>query len=138
MVDESFAGAYALLLLMIAVAMIGVVNFLLAALVSRQRAFRLLHAIGLSAGQMQRAVAVEAALVAVVAVVLGLIAGSLAGFVLVDGAVPALYGWRFSVVIPLRAAAGLATFTLVLAVVASVVPAKLSLRTSYFEGGAPS
>jgi putative ABC transport system permease protein len=104
--------------------------------VSRRGAFRLLHAVGISVRQMRRTLLFEAAMIGAVGVVLGLVAGTLAGWVLVDGSVPALYGWRFALVLPVAAAAGLTSFTLLLAVSAGAVPARFSLHASYLKGGA--
>ena len=95
----------AILLVMITVAMLGVTSFLLASLVARRRMFGLLHALGVSAAQMRRTLVLEAALIGMVGTILGLLGGALAGWALVDGAVPALYGWRFELVLPLASAA---------------------------------
>jgi putative ABC transport system permease protein len=128
MLDDAYSGAYAVLVVMVAVAMLGVANFQLAALVARRSAFRLLRAVGIARAQMRRTLAFEAALIGAVGVALGLVGGALAGRVLVLGAVPALYGWRFDLVFPLDVAVGLAMLTIVLAIAAAALPGRLAAR----------
>jgi putative ABC transport system permease protein len=135
MVDQSFAGAYSLILVMVAVAMLGVVNFLLAALLSRRRLFQLLHAVGLSVAQLRGTLIAEAGLIGLIAVSLGLVGGSMAGWTLVIGCVPALFGWRFDFVMPVVTAATTATSTIVLALTAGVLPGFFSLNRRYLHGG---
>jgi putative ABC transport system permease protein len=81
---QSTAVAYPLVVIAVAVALLGVTNALLAALVDRTRELATLRAVGATRAQVARLVMTEAALVGVLGGVAGVVVGSLLGRIETD------------------------------------------------------
>jgi putative ABC transport system permease protein len=119
----------ALALVAVIVATLGIVNTLTIGVVERIREIGLLRAIGMTRRQVMRMVVVEAAILGVVGVVLGAIAGVAAGAVLVqlDGGLGDPGG------IPWLSIGVAAVLGLVLPAVAAIYPARAAARVSIVE-----
>lgn len=92
-----------------AIAMLGVVTFLLAAVLDRRRDIAVLRSIGVTRVQIRQAVMIEAAMLGFVGGCLGLIAGFVASYYMVTHSIRVDMGWTLDFAFPL----GLAASTLV-------------------------
>jgi putative ABC transport system permease protein len=128
LVDNAFASAYALLAVSITISVVGIVNFLLAGVLDRQPWFRTLYTVGMSKRQIGAALVGEGALIGLVGVILGLIAGGIASYIIVRESIPMVNGWHFDYVFPTNHAAILSMLALLLTSIAGLLPAWLALR----------
>lgn len=119
----------ALAIVAVVVAALGIVNTLTMGVVERIREIGLLRAIGMTRRQVMRMVVVEAAILGVVGVVLGALAGVAAGALLLQlgggfGGVRELPWWPIGVA---------AILGLVLPALASIYPARMASRISIVQ-----
>jgi putative ABC transport system permease protein len=117
-----------------AIAVLGVVNFLLAALLDRRREIAVLRSVGLTSRQVQHAVMLEGALVGVVGASLGVVAGVPAAYFMVKHSMPVAMGWSLDFRFPVALA-----FTTMLAItaaaaLASYFPARRITRGTILAG----
>ncbi|MCZ6545748.1 MAG: FtsX-like permease family protein [Chloroflexi bacterium] len=122
--DQSFKIMYAQVFIAMALGFLGIVNTLLMSVLRRTREIGLLRAVGMTREQVGRTVLVEAMFIAVVAGGLGLVAGLLAA----AGPIAAILLHTTGYVLPFTVpwgAMGLAFgATLLLGLVASLIPAR--------------
>src|SRR5690606_11365102 len=123
------------------IAAVGLVNLLTLGIVQRRRELGLLRALGLSNGQVRRVVLLEAAHLTITALVTGLVLGivygwagaqSLLGSVPVDPDVPRIANF-VAPAIPLWPVLTIVVGTIVLTLVAAVVPTRLATRVAPVE-----
>jgi putative ABC transport system permease protein len=128
LVDGIFSINYAVVLIALTVSFIGVTNFLLAAVLDRRTELRTLDAVGVSAGQIGRAVVLEGSLLGVVGVLIGLAAGYVVARIIVLHSVPLVTGWRFALLFPQQTSLLLCAAGIALAAGAGILPARLATR----------
>ncbi|MGH7165242.1 MAG: ABC transporter permease, partial [Nitrospiraceae bacterium] len=132
--DRTFTITYALELIAVVVALLGIVNTLLTAVLERQRELATLRAIGASARQIRGLVLWESAYLGLLGSALGLVGGILLSILLVDVINKQSFGWTIQFVLPkglLVEAVGLA---LAAALVAGYLPARWAARQPVVEG----
>ncbi len=117
-----------------AIAVLGVINFLLAALLDRRREIAVLRSVGLTANQVQYAVMAEGALIGVVGAVLGVAAGVPAAYFMVKHSMPVAMGWSLDFRFP--ATLALTTFLAITiaAALAAYFPARRITRGTILAG----
>lgn len=103
-----------------AIAILGVVNFLLAAILDRRRELATLRSVGVSNRQIHRAIVLEGSLVGFFGSILGLLTGLPAAYFMVRFSMPVALGWTldfrfpvllaFSTLVAITAAAALAAY----------------------------
>ena len=132
--DRSFALTYVLEAIAVLVAVLGIVNTLITAVLERRREFASLRAIGAGTGQVERLVLWEAAYLGLIGAVLGVAGGLLLALLLIHVINKQSFGWTIQMTVPgglILQAVGLA---LMAALVAGYFPARWAARQPVVEG----
>lgn len=127
-VEGAFTVTYAMQVIAIGVALLGVVTTLLATALERTRELGILRAVGASRGHLRRTVITEAALLGVFAGLLAMALGAALGVSLVTRIIAGQYGWDLEFVYPWNQALWGAAAAAVLAAVAGALPAERAAR----------
>jgi putative ABC transport system permease protein len=107
-----------------AIAILGVVNFLLAAILDRKREIALLRSVGVTRGQIRWAVILEAALIGLTGAALGLLEGFPAAFFMVTHSMRIATSWTLEFSFPIALALSTLVAVVVAAAAAGYVPAR--------------
>lgn len=132
--DRSFVLTYVLEAIAVLVAVLGIVNTLVTAVLERRREFAALGAIGASTRQVERLVLWEAAYLGLIGAALGVVGGLLLALLLIRVINKQSFGWTIQMTIPggvILQAVGLA---LTAALVAGYWPARWAARQPLVEG----
>ena len=132
--DRSFALTYVLEAIAVLVAVLGIVNTLVTAVLERRREFASLRAIGAGTRQVERLVLWEAAYLGLIGAVLGVAGGLLLALLLIHVINKQSFGWTIQMTVPgglILQAVGLA---LTAALVAGYWPARWAARQPVVEG----
>ena len=132
--DRSFLLTYVLEAIAVLVAILGIVNTLVTAVLERRREFATLRAIGAGTKQVERLVLWEAAYLGLIGAVLGVVGGLLLALVLIHVINKQSFGWTIQMTVPggvILKAVGLA---LIAALVAGYWPARWAARQPVVEG----
>lgn len=128
-VDRTFAVVYALEAIALVIAVLGIVNTLVASTLDRRRELGLLRAIGAPRSMIGRLFVAEAAGLGVVGIALGLGAGTCLSLLLVHVIQFQSTGWRFLYHVPFAMIAATCAVTFVAAALAGWYPARIGART---------
>jgi putative ABC transport system permease protein len=134
--DGTFAITWALEVVAILVAVMGIIATLVTAIDERRRELAMLRLIGASRGQVQRMVVVEAALLGAIGQTLGLIAGFGLSFVLVYVINVQSFGWSIQFHPPVLFLLQLAVSLIIATSAAAIYPARRAARTYLTEQAA--
>ena len=132
--DRTFVLTYVLEAIAVLVAVLGIVNTLVTAVLERRREFATLRAIGASTEQVERLVLWEAAYLGLIGAALGVVGGLLLALVLIHVINKQSFGWTIQMTVPggvILQAVGLA---LTAALVAGYWPARWAARQPVVEG----
>ncbi len=132
--DRSFVLTYVLEAIAVLVAVLGIVNTLVTAVLERRREFAALRAIGASTRQVERLVLWEAAYLGLIGAALGVAGGLLLALLLIQVINKQSFGWTIQMTVPggvILQAVGLA---LTAALVAGYWPARWAARQPVVEG----
>ncbi|THJ11966.1 MAG: FtsX-like permease family protein [Nitrospira sp. CG24C] len=132
--DRSFVLTYVLEAIAVLVAVLGIVNTLVTAVLERRREFAALRAIGASTGQVERLVLWEAAYLGLIGAALGVAGGLLLALLLIHVINKQSFGWTIQMTVPggvILQAVGLA---LTAALAAGYWPARWAARQPVVEG----
>ena len=132
--DRSFVLTYVLEAIAVLVAVLGIVNTLVTAVLERRREFAALRAIGASMRQVERLVLWEAAYLGLIGAALGVVGGLLLALLLIHVINKQSFGWTIQMTVPggvILQAVGLA---LTSALVAGYWPARWAARQPVVEG----
>jgi putative ABC transport system permease protein len=132
-VDSAFTVTYAMQVIAIGVALLGVVTTLYAAILERTREVGVLRAVGATRGHIGRAVITEAFLLGAIASGFALAVGGLLGYALVARLVAGAYGWDLAYSFPLGPAIFGVCAASFLAATAGALPAARAARISIVE-----
>jgi putative ABC transport system permease protein len=133
LVEQPFAVTYALEVIAILVALLGVTNALYASILERTRELGVLRAVGATRQRVRRIILVEGGIMGVIGGGGGLVAGVLLSFILIFVINRQVFGWTLQLTIPLLFA-GITLLLLVLATIAaSVQPARQAARVHLTE-----
>jgi putative ABC transport system permease protein len=124
LVDAAFSVTYAMELVAVLLALLGVINTLLAAVLDRTREIGLLRAIGAARSHIIRLFTAEAALIGITGGVLGVAAGTVMGIVVTNVVGVQGTGWSFPFVFPTAIALQMVAAASVCAVLAGLYPAR--------------
>jgi putative ABC transport system permease protein len=132
--DRSFVLTYVLEAIAVLVAVLGIVNTLVTAVLERRREFATLRAIGASTRQVERLVLWEAAYLGLIGAALGVAGGLLLALLLIHVINKQSFGWTIQMTVPggvILQAVGLA---LTAALVAGYWPARWAARQPVMDG----
>jgi putative ABC transport system permease protein len=131
--DQTFAITYALQLVAVVVAAIGVANTLAALVVERTREIGILKAIGATAAQVRKMTLVQAGLIGVASEILGICAGLLLSAILIYVINRVSFGWTIQFTLAPDVLATSAAMVLVTALLAGLPPANAAARRTVSE-----
>jgi len=126
--DRTFAITYALDVIAIAIAVLGVVSTLFALVLERRREFGLLRYLGLTARGVRAVVLTEAAGIGVLGGALGVVVGLLLALVLVFVINRQAFGWLIELYVPWSFLAETVALVVAAALLAGLYPARVAAR----------
>lgn len=126
--DQTFAITYALQLVAVIVAAIGVANTLAALVVERSREIGILKAVGATAGQIRKMTLVQAGLIGAASQFLGVGAGLLLSMILIYVINRVSFGWTIQLTISPEILVLSGLLVIVTAFIAGLVPANAAAR----------
>lgn len=126
--DSTFAITYALELIAIAVAMLGVAGTLLTLVLERRRELTMLRLIGALKRQVQRVVVTEAALIGATSMAIGLVVGVALSVLLVYVINVQSFGWTIQFRVPVLFLAQVSLAVVAATAVAGFYPARRATR----------
>jgi putative ABC transport system permease protein len=132
--DRSFALTYVLEAIAVLVAVLGIVNTLVTAVLERRREFAALRAIGASTIQVERLVLWEAAYLGLIGAALGVVGGLLLALLLIHVINKQSFGWTIQMTVPVGVILQAVGLALTAALVAGYWPARWAARQPVVEG----
>jgi putative ABC transport system permease protein len=126
--DSTFAITYALELIAIAVAMLGVAATLLTLVLERRRELGMLRLIGAARRQVQRMVVVEASLIGTASMAIGLVVGLALSLILVFVINVQSFGWTIQFRVPWAFLAQVSVAVIAGTALAGFLPARRAAR----------
>jgi putative ABC transport system permease protein len=117
-----------------AISVLGVVTFLLSAVVDRRREIALLRSVGVTAHQIQGAMMLEGGLIAVAGAFLGLLAGLPAAYFMVTHSLVVAMGWSLTFRFPAQLAVTTLVAIAIAATLAAYFPARRITRGTILAG----
>ncbi len=126
--DSTFAITYALELIAVVVAMLGVAGTLLTLVIERRRELTMLRLIGAARRQVQRVVVIEAALIGAASMSIGLVVGLALSVLLVYVINVQSFGWTIQFRVPVPFLAQVSLLVVVATALAGFVPARRATR----------
>jgi putative ABC transport system permease protein len=128
--DDALLMTYAIQLVAIVIAVIGVINFFLAETVDRRREIGLLRSVALSKGQVLRVLSVEALIIGMLGGVLGVLYAWPIAHALVTQSTRLVSGWGLMFVFPVPLAFVTVALAAATSVLAALYPARAAAATS--------
>ena len=128
--DKTFAVTYALELIAILVALLGITNALLSSILERRRELAILRSIGGTASHIRKIFLWESGYLGIVGTVFGCLAGLSLAFVLVRVVNVQSFGWSIQLGLPFLLIGGAMIVTFLVSIAAGYVPARLASRVS--------
>jgi len=126
--DRTFSITYALEVVAIAVAALGIANALLAFIIERRRELGILRVLGATRGQLKKMILTEAALVGLLGNLAGWLMGLLLSLVLIFVINKQSFGWTIQFSYPAKFLAASGAAILLVTVVAGMYPARVAAR----------
>ncbi len=126
--DSTFAITYALEIVAIVVAMLGVGATLLTLVLERQRDLSMLRLIGAARRQVQRVIVIEAALIGAASQAIGLVVGLALSVLLVYVINVQSFGWTIQFRVPVTFLVQVSIAVIVATAVAGIYPARRATR----------
>ncbi len=127
--DQTFLITYALLVVSILVAVLGIVNTLSALMLERRRELALLRVTGMTRGQLTAMSTLEATVIGIAATVLGAASGWALSWILIFVINRQSFGWTIEFAAPWSTLALLLVATFLATVLSGAVPARLVVRS---------
>ncbi|HSC57898.1 MAG TPA: FtsX-like permease family protein, partial [Nitrospira sp.] len=132
--DRTFVLTYVLEAIAVLVAILGIVNTLVTAVLERRRELATLQAIGASTNQIERLVLWEAVYLGVIGAVLGVIGGLGLAWLLIAVINKQSFGWTIRMTIPMGVLLQAVLLAISAAWIAGYFPARWAARQSVVEG----
>ncbi len=127
--DETFAITYALHVISITVAILGIMNALFTLVLESRREFGILKYIGATAGQIRKMVLIEAGVLGLLGNFAGLAVGFLLSFLLIYVINRQSFGWTIQFAVPLDFLVQTFLLIMVTAILSGLFPARLAAKT---------
>lgn len=131
--DRTFAITYALELVAVFVAVVGVAGALLALVIDRRRELSLLRFLGAARGQIRKLILCEAGLIGLLATLGGVILGGVLSLVLVYVINKQSFGWSIQFHIPIAILISALTIIFTATLLAGLYPARVALSLNPIE-----
>ena len=131
--DQTFAITYSLELIAILVAILGIINSLNGLMIERQRDIGILRAVGGLRGQIEKTVLIEAGMIGLFSLILGLFCGFLLSLLLIYVINKQSFGWTIQFSIPFRSLIEFGLIILVTSIGAGWIPARRAARINAAE-----
>ncbi len=132
--DQTFQVTYALELIALAVAMLGIANTLAALIIERRPELAMLRFIGAARSQIRRIIVLESGLIGVLGALIGLGLGVALSLLLVYVINFQSFGWTIQFTMPVGFLAQSMVVVLLATIVAGLYPASLALKMDPIEG----
>ena len=132
--DRTFVLTYVLEAIAVLVAVLGIINTLVTAVLERRREFATLRAIGASPRQVERLVLWEAAYLGLIGAALGVVGGLLLATLLIHVINKQSFGWTIQMTVPGGLILQAVALALTAALVAGYWPARWAARQPVVEG----
>lgn len=126
--DQTFLITYALLVVSIAVAVLGIINTLAALIIERRREIALLKVLGMSRRQIRAMILLECSLLGTVSTILGLMCGVVLSWILIFVINRQSFGWTIEFAPPVGLVALSLALTFLATVTAGLYPARMAGR----------
>jgi putative ABC transport system permease protein len=126
--DQTFLITWALLIVAVVVAVLGIVNTLSALILERTREIALLKVLGTTPGQIRQMILLESAVLGIVGAVLGLITGYVLSWILIFVINKQSFGWTIQFDPPAGVVAVSLAITFAATVLAGLYPAAIANR----------
>ncbi len=133
LVDNAFSVTYAMEFLAVVLALLGVINTLLAAVLDRTREIGLLRAIGAARTHIIKLFAGEAALIGLTGGLIGSFAGYVLGYIVTKVVGVEATGWDFAYIFPMKLAVQMLLAATACAIIAGLYPARRAARLDVVE-----
>jgi putative ABC transport system permease protein len=133
LIDQTFEVTYAMEFVAVVLALLGVVNTLLAAVIDRTREIGLLRAVGATRGQVIRTIASEAGCIGIVGAVIGIATGNLVAEVLIRSVGAQGTGWEIPLIFPWAVCLQMAFAAIACAIGAGLYPARRAAQLDVVE-----
>lgn len=127
-IDDAFAATRALQLVAVMIALMGIINTLLAAVMDRLREIGVMRAVGATRGQVVRILTTEAMLLGVASAILAAAVGTGFGYVFTEAVADFTTGWRLPFHLPVRAMVESFFLAIGVAAAAAALPARRGSR----------
>ncbi|MFB3817126.1 MAG: FtsX-like permease family protein [Candidatus Methylomirabilales bacterium] len=131
--DQTFAITYALEVVALVVAALGILNTLIAAVLERTREIGVLRAVGFSRPRVVAMILAEAGYLGLLATLLGSLAGLALSLVLIHVINKQSFGWSIQFWLPVRTLIGYGLLTLAASLLAGALPAWRAARIRVAE-----
>ncbi len=132
--DRTFALTYALEIIAVVIAVLGIVNTLVTSVLERRREFATLRAIGASEGQVKQLVLWEAVYLGILGALLGIVGGVLLAVLLITVINKQSFGWTIQPTFPVTVLGEAVLLALAAALCAAYWPARRAAQQSLVEG----
>jgi putative ABC transport system permease protein len=133
LIDDAFSVTYAMEALAVVLALLGVINTLLAAVLDRTREIGLLRAVGAARAHVVRLFVGEAAFIGLSGGLIGVLAGTVMGLIVTITVGEQSTGWRFAYMFPTGVALQMSLVATVCASVAGLYPARRAASLDVVE-----
>jgi len=132
-IDQSFSVIHAITVLSMLIAGLGIIVTLLASVLERTREIGILRSIGMLRNQVSRVVLIESAILGIIGGALGASAGSVIGWMSLEGFLRHDYGASMHYHIPAVSIFRAIAFSTLLAALAGLYPARRAAKTHIVE-----
>jgi putative ABC transport system permease protein len=133
LIDDAFAVSYAMEVVAVLLALLGVVNTLLAAVLDRTREIGLLRAVGAGRSHIVRLFVGEAAFIGLSGGLMGALAGLWMGVLVTEVVGGQATGWSFPYIFPTRLALTMGGASTLCAILAGLYPARRAATLNVVE-----
>ena len=131
--DRTFAITYALELVAVVVAIVGIAGALLTVVIDRRRELGLLRFLGASVGQIRKLIFVEAGLIGLLANLAGLLLGIVLSWLLIFVINRQSFGWTIQLHWPTTVLLSALTLVFLATVLSGIYPARIATRMNPIE-----
>ncbi len=133
LVGSAFSVTWAMEVVAVLLALLGIINTLLAAVLDRTREIGLMRAIGADRGHIIKLFAAEASFIGLTGGLMGVGIGAIVGYVLTKVVGVQATGWNFSFIFPWATAAQMLAIAVVASTLAGLYPARRASRLDVVE-----